>query len=142
MAHLASTWSHNISNTVGPNSVQYPPMNSLCITCDWGPVNEDRRHMLIISHVYELPFGAGRPLVNHGVISQIVGGWDISGTWALYSGMHNNPVMSLPWQIYQARNIPAVSAMSARMLLQAAIPTWCPVASRDSKGSIRLATRF
>ncbi len=93
--HLAYTWSHNMTNTVGPNSVQYPPMNSLCIACDWGPANEDRRHMLVINHLYELPFGAGRSFANHGVMSRIVGGWDISGIWTMYSGLHNNPVTAV-----------------------------------------------
>jgi hypothetical protein len=90
--HLAYTWSHNLSNTVGPNAAQYPPMNSLCIKCEWGPVNEDRRQMLIVTHVYELPFGAGRQFVNHGAMSYIVGGWDLSGLWTVYTGMHYNPV--------------------------------------------------
>jgi hypothetical protein len=81
-----------MSNTVSPSNVQYPIMNSLCTAREWGDVNEDRRHILVISHVYELPFGAGRQFVNHGVVSQIVGGWDLSGLWTLYTGMHFNPV--------------------------------------------------
>ena len=90
--HLAYTWSHNMTSTVGPNSVQYPPMNSRCIKCEWGDVNEDRRHMLIITHVYELPFGSGRSFISRGVVSQIVGGWDLSGVWSVFTGLHNNPV--------------------------------------------------
>lgn len=93
--HLAYTWSHNMSNTVSPNNVQSPPMNSYCIKCEWGDVNEDRRHTLVINHVYELPFGVGRQFVNHGVISQIVGDWDLSGLWTIYSGMHFNPVNAI-----------------------------------------------
>ncbi len=90
--HLAYTWSHNMSNTVSPNNIQSPVPNSYCTACEWGPVNEDRRQMLVISHVYELPFGAGRQFVNHGAMSQIVGGWDLSGVWTWYSGMHFDPV--------------------------------------------------
>jgi hypothetical protein len=47
--------------------------------------------MLIITHVYELPFAAGRQFINHGVMSYIVGGWDPSGLWTVYMGMHYNP---------------------------------------------------
>jgi hypothetical protein len=90
--HLAYTWSHNMSNTVGPNSAQFPPANSNCTACDWGPVNEDRRHMLVINHVYELPFGAGRQFLGRGAVSHIIGNWDISGLLTMYSGMHFNPV--------------------------------------------------
>src|SRR5437867_1908697 len=50
--------------------------------------------------------------------------------------------LSLRSQIYLGLNTPAVSTMSARMLLRAAIPTWCRLANRDSNGSIRLASRF
>ena len=67
--HLAWTWSHNLSNSVGPNSGS-PPQNSFCTACEWGPVAEDRRHMVVINHVYELPFGSGRQYLSKGFLSE------------------------------------------------------------------------
>jgi hypothetical protein len=89
----AFTWSHNLSNTVGPNSGG-PPQNSNCYSCDWGPVAEDRRRMLVINHVWETPLGTGRRFVNHGILSYVVGNWDVSGFWAMYSGLHVNPSLA------------------------------------------------
>jgi Carboxypeptidase regulatory-like domain len=78
--HFAWTWSHNMSNSVGPNSGS-PPQNSFCTACEWGPVTEDRRHMVVINHVYELPFGSGRQFLSTGLLSKIVGDWNLSGIW-------------------------------------------------------------
>jgi len=87
---LAWTWSHNMGQTNGPAS-STRPQNSLCFACEWGNLPEDRRHMVVINHVYELPFGTGREYVNHGPVSYIVGNWDISGIWTMYTGMHFGP---------------------------------------------------
>ena len=87
------TWSHNMANTMGANS-STRPQDSRCYACEWGNVPEDRRHMVVINHVYELPFGTGRQFLNHGVMSYIVGNWDISGIWTMYSGGHFGPSLS------------------------------------------------
>ena len=90
---LAYTWSHNMSNTLGPNANAYP-QDDRCYNCEWGSVPEDRRQMLIINHVYELPFGTGRALASKGWLSYVVGNWDVSGMWTMYTGLHFTPSMS------------------------------------------------
>jgi hypothetical protein len=87
---LAWTWSHNMGQTNGPAS-STRPQNSLCYACEWGNLPEDRRHMVVINHVYELPFGPGRRFVNQGLMSQIVGNWQITGIWTMYTGTHFGP---------------------------------------------------
>ena len=47
----------------------------------------DRTHTLQIYHVYQLPFGKGHALLNHGLAAQIFGGFQISGTLSRYSGL-------------------------------------------------------
>ncbi|MBN9658972.1 MAG: TonB-dependent receptor [Acidobacteria bacterium] len=43
--------------------------------------------MLVTSFVYELPFGQGKPLLNHGgLLGRIVGGWEVNGISTLLSG--------------------------------------------------------
>ena len=42
--------------------------------------------MVVINHVYDLPFGRGRSYVSSGAMSKIIGGWSISGTWVMYTG--------------------------------------------------------
>lgn len=87
---LAWTWSHNMGQTNGPGS-STRPQNSLCYVCEWGTLPEDRRHMVVINHVYELPFGTGRQYVNKGIASYLIGDWDVSGIWTMYTGMHFGP---------------------------------------------------
>jgi hypothetical protein len=90
---VAWTWSHNLSNTRGEASSTRPE-NSYCSACDWGNAPEDRRQTLVFNHVYELPFGAGRQHLSKGVMSYIVGNWDLTGVWTFYSGQWASPSLS------------------------------------------------
>ncbi len=50
--------------------------------------NFDRTHNLAITNITELPFGPGRRWVNDGgVLSQIVGGWQVNNILSFYSGL-------------------------------------------------------
>ena len=47
----------------------------------------DRTHNLNITNIVELPFGPGRRWLNDGgVLSQIVGGWQVNNIVSFYSG--------------------------------------------------------
>jgi hypothetical protein len=92
---LAWTWSHNLANTGGP-SASTRPENSYCTACEWGNAGQDRRQTLVINHVYQLPFGAGRQYVSTGVMSHILGNWDLSGVWTFYTGQWTSPSLSAP----------------------------------------------
>jgi len=92
-ASLAWTWSHALANTKGANS-STRPQNSECYSCEWGNTDENLRHMVVVNHVYELPFGKGRQFVNRGVAAHIVGNWNVSGIWTMYTGYSFNPTNS------------------------------------------------
>ena len=49
----------------------------------------DRTHVFVLAPIYELPFGPGKPLLNssHGVISRVVGGWQVMGNFTWMSGV-------------------------------------------------------
>ncbi len=50
--------------------------------------NFDRTHNLAITNITELPFGPGRRWVNDGgLLSQIVGGWQVNNILTFYSGL-------------------------------------------------------
>jgi hypothetical protein len=51
-----------------------------------GPSTFDVRHRLVMSPVYELPFGPGKPWLSQGVLGQIVGGWQLSGLFQWQTG--------------------------------------------------------
>jgi hypothetical protein len=65
---------------------------NLLNAADLAPVREisdsDAPHRINISTVWSLPFGKGRALMNNanGLVSRIVGGWEISGIWSIQSG--------------------------------------------------------
>ena len=84
--HMAWTWSHNLSNSVGPNSGS-PPQNSFCTACEWGPVAEDRRHMVVINHVYEIPFGSGRQFLSRASWARLLE-TECVRYLTMYSGLH------------------------------------------------------
>jgi hypothetical protein len=90
---LAYTWSHNLTNTRQPNA-STRPQNPNCSACEWGNAPEDRHQTLVINHVYELPFGKGRSFLKQGVLSQVIGNWDLSGFWSMYSGTYSSPAQS------------------------------------------------
>jgi hypothetical protein len=71
-----------------------PPQDARCIRCEWGPMPEDRRHVFVFNHIYELPFGAGRKYVSNGVLTSILGNWDVSGIWTASSGNHFTPTLA------------------------------------------------
>ena len=52
-----------------------------------GPQDQDRRFVLVFSHVWDLPFGHGRAYMNHkGPADAVLGGWKISGIETVQSG--------------------------------------------------------
>ncbi len=46
----------------------------------------DLRHTLVFSGLYEFPFGKGKQYLNHGLLSQIAGGWEVGTVERLQSG--------------------------------------------------------
>jgi hypothetical protein len=87
---LAYTYSHNLINT-GENQGANSAQDARNLQAEWGNGPNDRRHVLVINHVYELPFGNGRAVASHGWISHLVGNWNISGVWGMMSGLPFTP---------------------------------------------------
>ncbi|MBA2303660.1 MAG: carboxypeptidase regulatory-like domain-containing protein [Acidobacteria bacterium] len=63
-------------NNIGAQSSGFEP------DIDWGPADFDRRHVLNLTGVYDLPFGA-----SGGLLSRITGGWYVAGIFAASSGV-------------------------------------------------------
>jgi hypothetical protein len=62
---------------------------------NWAPVfsrnraaaGYDRTHVFQIGWVYELPVGKGKQFLNSGVASHVLGGWQVNGVMACYTGV-------------------------------------------------------
>ncbi len=61
--------------------------NSYNMRAEWGLCAQDIRHRFVVSYVYELPFGKGKPLLNRGGASNaIFGGWQVNGITSAQTG--------------------------------------------------------
>ena len=55
---------------------------------DYGNVPFSRRHRFLLTFLYELPIGKGKAFLNtsNAIVSQVVGGWTLSGIVLVQSG--------------------------------------------------------
>lgn len=52
----------------------------------YAPASFDRTHMFTLSHLYELPFGKGKPFLTHGPLAYIAGNWQLNGIFRAVTG--------------------------------------------------------
>jgi hypothetical protein len=90
----AYTYGHAIDNgNTQVDSGPPAPQNSYNLEAERGSSSFDIRHRLVISTVYELPFGKGKPfLANSRVGNAIAGGWLLTGIFSAQAGLPFNPV--------------------------------------------------
>jgi hypothetical protein len=83
------TWGKTIgvccnADSEGSPAIQLPQYYSL----NRSVTAFDRTHSLLITGVYELPFGNGKRFLNHkGIGSALLGGWQTNELLAIYSGL-------------------------------------------------------
>jgi hypothetical protein len=53
---------------------------------DWGPSENDVRHRVTFSSVYEIPFGKGRRFLKENPVRWVLGDWSLGGTATMQSG--------------------------------------------------------
>ncbi len=84
----AYTYSKNTGVTVGRSDPRFPAI-------DRGPLDTDLRHNLVVSSVFELPFGPGRKLGNvEGVAGYLIKGWQVTGIMSKRSGFPITPTLA------------------------------------------------
>lgn len=90
----AYTWSKSIDDTsaIRGQSDTIFPQNSACLECERSVSAFNVPQRLVLSALYELPFGKGRQFLNHGgVVNEVVGGWQIGSIYTLQSGLPGYP---------------------------------------------------
>ncbi len=83
----AYTYSHSLDNApeeLESNSGDAP--NGRNASAWYGNSDFDIRHRVAVSYVYELPFGHGKQMLNHGPMAWIFGDFRTSGVYTFYSG--------------------------------------------------------
>ena len=88
-------WSKNLDNNSGEveaNDTSY----STNFAFDHSYARFDVRHRAVISGGYELPFGTGRALLQHGIGNALAGGWSLQPAVQLRTGYPFSPSRSGP----------------------------------------------
>jgi hypothetical protein len=89
-------WSHEIDNDSNGSGDgdEISPQNPLCLVCDRASGTWDARHVFNGNAVYQLPFGLGKPMLNHrGIASTIAGNWELTTTALARTGFPVNVLM-------------------------------------------------
>ena len=87
------TWAKSIDNAPGfasnSSASLAMPQNARYMAGERGRSDFDVRHRIVVSTVYELPFGPGKRIDVGGPVGILVRGWQLSGIFSAQSG---NPV--------------------------------------------------
>lgn len=94
------TWSHTIDDSTGALDQQSDRVDFFNFAHERGNSNLDVRHRLVLSSLYELPFGRGKQFGHNwnGVVETVLGGWQLSPILQLQSG--------LPFDVIDQANSP------------------------------------
>ena len=80
---MGYSWSHAIDNVVlefGGGAAGPQPQDPRNLRAERGNSIIDLRHRLTASYLWELPFGKGKPFLNHGgILNVALGGWQTNG---------------------------------------------------------------
>lgn len=69
----------------------------------------DRPNYIVVNYVYQLPFGQGREILGKGIVSHIVGNWQLSGITTYGAGIP--VVITAPG----STNLPGINAVADRL---------------------------
>jgi hypothetical protein len=87
---LAYTWGKAMDNAPGyassSASSSPTPQNSLNLKAERGLSDFNVGNRIVLSPVYELPFGKNKTFLTHGPLGLIAGGWQLSGIYSYDSG--------------------------------------------------------
>jgi hypothetical protein len=74
--------------TADGNVNQCDIQNAHNVAAEKGPTTPDFRHQLVVSYVYDLPYGKGKHFGSdaHGVTQAVLGGWQVAGVTTVHSG--------------------------------------------------------
>ncbi|MEP6850751.1 MAG: carboxypeptidase regulatory-like domain-containing protein [Acidobacteriota bacterium] len=79
--NLAYTWSKNLTNSQSESGSS--PQNTYSFRDEWARASLDRRHILSVNYIYELPFFKDQA----NLTGKLLGGWQFSGITYVYTGL-------------------------------------------------------
>ncbi|WP_180540419.1 TonB-dependent receptor [Nevskia soli] len=93
----AYTWSHSIDNgSSQADNDSFTPLDPFNLALDRGNSNFDVRQRFVLSSVYELPFGKGKPFFsNNRFAGAVLGGWQVTDIFSAQTGLPFTPVLAV-----------------------------------------------
>jgi hypothetical protein len=88
------TWSKALdeNSAIRGTGSDFTLMNPRCRSCDYSYAGFDVPQRLVVSLLYNLPFGKGQPMLNNNaLVDAIAGGWQLSTITNIQSGTPINP---------------------------------------------------
>lgn len=101
--NLAYTWSKNLTDAQNDRSTS--PQNTYNMALEKGRAALDRRHILTINYIYELPWFTQQ----RGFVGKVLGGWQASGIVTYQTGLPFTPTVSS----YDASGLGLIPALVA-----------------------------
>ena len=89
--NIAYTWGHGRGYTAEGSTAQPRVRHPSYYRLNYGSLNQDIRHNLVISNTYELPFGKGKSFAQSGAAAAVLGGWQVNVLASLYTGRPATP---------------------------------------------------
>jgi len=88
---LSYTWAHSIDDSEGAFD-RLQPADIRNFALERASSNYDIRHRLVVSSMYEIPYGKGRHFGSGApaIVQYILGGWQVNGILTLQSGIPFN----------------------------------------------------
>ncbi len=86
--NLAYTWAKNLTDNQNDRSSS--PQNTYDISLEKARAFLDRRHIMTINYIYELPFYRDQ----RGLVGKVLGGWQASGIVTYQTGLPFTPTVS------------------------------------------------
>jgi hypothetical protein len=80
------TFAHSTNDASVGGGEASAPQYAPCVPCEYGPSIYDIRHNIIVSYVYQLPFGPGQKYVTEGFAGRLLSGWTTTGLWNWHTG--------------------------------------------------------
>jgi hypothetical protein len=92
----AYTYSHAID--LGGTD-EFSASSALFKVLDKGNSTFDVRHRVVLSYLYELPFGPGKHFLSgtSGVLGRLIGGWQFNGITTFSTGQHQTAGLPVDW---------------------------------------------
>lgn len=86
--NLNYTWARNMTDS--QNEFSTVPQNTYDLKAEYARANLDRRHVLNVNYIYELPWFS----LQRNLKEKVLGGWQFSGITVYYTGLGFSPATS------------------------------------------------